>query len=819
VKPGAGPVNEVPRVVVIGGGVAALSAAIHLLELCDADRARALQVDLLAPLLPDRDLEGRITSNGSGLGGKAMARNFEGEFDEKSHYHRTPFYGPMMPHKGTIPHGYHVLWAYPHLCRMLGDTSDFLRPARGSLAIASFMGDLADPTPGGPGVGIMGLCDPATGEAFREETALLFRLRGHDPIVDGVLALVEHLFSALAPGIDPLAFCDLFFAHEIDLELRVALILASIEVRSIDPETATLDGRPLYEVEYREWTRRAFRDRAIQWKPVVTVGGALYDQVDGAIRLARDLFDRSGPPVSPGRDFNVDDDAQRRAAREYVMSGLGRVLEGLPEALGRLAAGKYPAWRSLHFRFAPDATFTSPYSFDAAQAVRSLAFCFTSPTASRVRTADGGQWNKLALKLWQRIDLLAARNPQVKLRFHDSRVSELRADSHTVRVVHGGWTGHSGDLGMPHSPSIDHAYPPPDPARADIHACAVIPTMAPGALEAVLGGRTYESARRSLEPLRVSSNETLELLIWTREKIQWCDHAARALRESAITGLEGPFCLLADYSMGLWSPGAMAEENPFGEARGSFRGSVIESCGGFEETYACLTRDDAFGWPLEAKTAIRDLLSKKSFFATVDGRPWPYDDGRWRGRRAGGTWTRERAMSPEGLADWQVASRWLAWGFLRQLSMIQSLGAQAVRQLAELAGRLDPRGADPLAILEPPADLRRDVRYVVMRNAKPRNRIFAPGVGSWPQRHVSGLPIDAAERIFPAGEWTRNGLDIVCMEAACLSGMRAARGAWQRVVSAVIPPGAPGFDASILPPQQWYAGNDPLARGAPGRRE
>ena len=811
-----------PRVVVAGGGIAGLATTIHLLELADADRRdgnpRPFTLSFFAPLLPDRNAQsGRIDSNGSGLGGKAMARPYVGPIDLKHGLPRWPFYGPMLPHRGTIPHGYHVIWEYPHLRRMLGDTGNdldgLLRPPGGAKCIASFQGDVRNPAPGGPGIGLMGLCDYEAGIALREETALIFRLIGRDPTVDAAIAAVRHVFGALSAGADPLPYLDLVFAEEIELPLRVALIMGSLTARTCNPETTFLEGKPLTEVEYDHWARSSYDEAVRRLRPKLKLGRFVYRSIDGFLALARDIFRTDHVVLSPGREFDVNDHAQVEQARRFVMARLLRIVERLPEALDAVASNEFSPERTLHFRFAPDATFTSPYSFDAAQAVRSLAFCFTSPKASRMQSADGGQWNLAWLRLWERIDALARANPQVCLDLQDSRVHQVHAERGRVRIVHGKWTGHAGDLGMPHAPSIESTYAAPNPLSPDVFADCFIPTMAPGALEAVLASPTYASARGRLAPFRVSGNETLELLLWTREPIEWSDHARMALSQSAITGLEGAFCLLADYSCGLWSARAIGEEDPFGEGSGRFAGSIIESCGGFDDVYACPTRDDAYGWPDEVKQALRSLLSDPAFFSRTDTRPWPHDASGWHGRRASGTWNAERQTSPQAMGDWFVAARWLTWGFVRQLSMIQSLGPRAVRQLASLAGRLDPRCTPREEILSPPADLLADMRYVVIRNARPRNRIFSPGVGSWSQRPVSGVPLDRAGRIFPAGEWTRNGLDIVCMEAACLSGMRASRAAYRAFVSdGDLPPGAPGFHPSILPPQQWYAGHDPMVR-------
>ena len=161
--------------------------------------------------------------------------------------------------------------------------------------------------------------------------------------------------------------------------------------------------------------------------------------------------------------------------------------------------------------------------------------------------------------------------------------------------------------------------------------------------------------------------------------------------------------------------------------------------------------------------------------------------------------------------DWWVASRWLAWQFLRQLSTVAALGPRAVRQFASFAELINPKNLNREQILHPSAELKGQIRYVVMVNAKARNRIFSPGAGLWPHRAVSGAALPDAPRVFPAGDWTRNGLDVVCMEAACLSGMRAARGAYQAIRGEPVPKATPAMTA-VLPPASWYQGLDPMER-------
>ena len=91
----------------------------------------------------------------------------------------------------------------------------------------------------------------------------------------------------------------------------------------------------------------------------------------------------------------------------------------------------------------------------------------------------------------------------------------------------------------------------------------------------LLNEAAYPASRIALEPLQEANNATLEILIWTAERVEYAEAAARGLAVSSITGLEGGFCLLADYSQGLWSPDALAEENPFGTP--GFNGSILES--------------------------------------------------------------------------------------------------------------------------------------------------------------------------------------------------------------------------------------------------
>ncbi len=799
------------RLAVAGGGVAGLSAALHLLQIAEHSR-EPVEIVFIAPLVPTPGGEG------SGLGGKAMSRSFTGRYDaahENMDRHR--FYGPAMPHRGTIPHGYHVLWGYPNLRRMLTrpgegpDLGGMLRPPGGAGVIASFQGLLDDPTPGGPGVGLMGLCDPEAPEtATREATRALLRLR-RSPVIRPFFLLFEALFGAVTDGLDPLAFADLLFAGEVDLEMRLALIVAAIEARGCDPERETMvvDGmaRPLCDVEYDVWAEALIRNRAGRWLAELHAA-AVGEPLRGAAREVGALVALLGVLADGARGPALDSPSDVRV----VWGAIHTILDQLPAAANRLASGNYPVWRTLHFRFAPDATFASPYSFDAAQAIRSLAFCFLEPKASRMWSPDGGRIQALWLRLWEQIRASAARLPHVTFTVYEGRVHAVIDAPAGVRLEVGQTRGHGPrsqgkDLGYPHQPDL---RPPIAPQNLqDLGTFdAFIPAMPPALLADILSKEAFGPARSQLAPLAGLATMSTELLIWTREPITYAPAAREGLRAAAITGLEGPFCLLADYRCGLWSDAALAAEDPFGT--GDFRGAVIESCGGYADLWASKDRDDAFGWPTEAKEAIRGLLDDPARFETRDLRPWPHDDsGRWKGRVADGTW-RESEMEGS-FAGWFLASRWMVWAYLNQLSQCQALGALATRQFAYYAGLVDPRGVPEGELAAPSSTLLSEVRWVVMRNANRRSRFFNPGVGDWGRRPVSGLALTGTTRVFPAGDWTRNGLDVVCMEAACISAMRAAEGSWTRAFGHV-PKGTP-TPIRVLPPATWYSGNDPLDRG------
>lgn len=831
------------RIAVAGGGVAGLSAVLHLLEIQQRALAGAgarggsalptaeLEIVFIAPLVPG---EG---SEGSGLGGKAMSRTFVGRYDAAhENMDRQLFYGPAMPESGTVPHGYHVLWGYPNLRRMLTrpgegpDLSGMLRPPGGSRVISSFQGVLDDPTPGGPGIARMGLCDPDDpATATRDVTRALFRLRD-TPLVRPLFTLFELLFGTLldggptkageaGPGLKPLAFADLLFATEVDLEMRLALIAAALEARRIDPETATIevDGveTPLWNVEYDVWARGFLVNDAtdllgrlarLPQEPGGPGGGLLGAVVGGVLDLLREgsalarlvgvLLDAGDDDVTPepGDDPGLLDDCR------LIFRAFADLLADLPAAAARLATGTYPVWRTLHFRFAPDATFASPYSFDAAQAVRSLAFCFLEPAASRMWSADGARSQRLWLRLWENVQRAAADLPNVRLTIYEGRVASTRtlADGR-LEILVGKTLGHGAvkhgkDLGYPHQPDLR-----PPPAPGEVRSLGVfdafVPTLPPALLADIL-----PAARPRLAPLIPIATVSTELILWTRESIEYGPAAREGLANAAIAGLEGPFCLLADYRCGLWSDEELAKEDPFGD--GAFTGSIIESCGGFDDLWAAKDREDAYGWPAEIKEALRGLLAAPEKFQAVQQRAWPHDEsGQWKARVADGTWTDALLSGKEGHDDWVAASRWFVWGYLRQLSACQSLGPRAVRQFAHYASLLDPRHVPRSELLHPPAPLLGQVRWVVMRNANRRSRFFTPGVGDWPRRPLSGEPL--VPRVYPAGDWTRNGLDVVCMEAACISALRATRSAWETATGKQLPDGVPQT-IPVLPPASWY---------------
>jgi hypothetical protein len=309
-------------------------------------------------------------------------------------------------------------WPQPEILRSVqGSTPDgspFLREenAPGLVGLrrishqALLLWDAQDPPPGGPGIGRFSLVDPGEpSQAQTEGGRALLQLQQKGPTA-WMLGVVRELLSA-GSGADILPYLDLFFNHELDVELRLALIGLLIELRRPGLREGKLHGKALHTVRFSEWLEQYIAGDAVVMRQRLEAAKPHWAWAATMLELAEGNLDAAskGHPILRALLADKTEEATLTLGRE-----LERVLREIPPAVARMEAGDLRIWTDPLAHFGPD--FALLGSLSAYEALGLLADVFAQPRDARLYRAGVGLSDQLHRLLAQRV----AADPRLHLR-------------------------------------------------------------------------------------------------------------------------------------------------------------------------------------------------------------------------------------------------------------------------------------------------------------------------------------------------------------------------------------------------------------------
>jgi hypothetical protein len=341
-----------------------------------------------------------------------------------------------------------------------------------------------------------------------------------------------------------------------------------------------------------------------------------------------------------------------------------------------------------------------------------------------------------------------------------------------------------------------------DTATETIPADTVVSTLLPQCLEPLITdatGPAQAAFRANLRALGQRMNETinLQLFLPDRHELPFVDPPAGAteVRPFGISNLEGPFTIVVDLSR-AWSTGAFESIRLNAADATPFRGTAWEFVGAWADlfTHDSFAHRGRFQWPLAVRQQLAALMHEPTAFdpATIDSRAWVHDAGPEANKVVmGEVLSANAAAYAARFRD--VVTPIIVAGTMRQIAAMPGLAAPT-------RAMLETESAN-VAASRPSA-----VRYVLTRNCHAENRFFSaePGLFSMRPHARFATPVPG---LWAAGDWTRNGLNLQCMEAAVISGLQSAYGVIEQIRAgglAHIRP--PAIDPDILPDGAWDVG-------------
>lgn len=796
------------RIVILGGGIAGLACA-------DAITA-ALEEN---PGGPAADVHVTLVEGESFAGGRATSFPLDGS----SARH------PYAPSHTSVPHGIHFVWgSYAHTLRLCGDLGVPLSPATGTPTYGAWLAPPDVPGDGPARVVAVHVCDPARPEEAWQEgaRAVLRAVRDGAPAVAFLERFMSDHLGVNVEADDTLSYMDILFDEQnLAPELRWTLFLTGalwgrLGMAETSPLLrALLDGRNPTDVDIGELWEPVFTDWVLPrvhgaWAELRSLLGARPDEPRG---LIAGLLDATvGTTIAVADD--VVDAVEGLVGR---LPGAGPGLPGtrlLPDVVRTMAAvsdllllllrdvgaimARPRPWdprSSGYLKNVLKAAFSSPYGLDVATAVRDAQFGLRNYEGALLRVFDGDD----SRAMWE------ALRARVAARFSSGAVAgEIRSETwcRALLVDNGAVSGvELTARGRRRSPDVPATRPvalgrATDPVVAD----AVVSTLLPQSLARLLpatGGEPAAELTRRLHELGRYMNETINLQLFfpARHELPFpaAPPASSETPPFSISNLEGPFTIIVDLGR-CWSRQAFESIRLADGDNDAFAGTAWELVGNYPDLYTHDARAHRGRrqWPLEVQQELAALLHDPDDFVatTIDTRPWLHDadaPGRLDPPVSG-------EVKPARAADYE--RRWreratplIVSQTLRQLATMPGMARRTSRYLREQA---EPIGAGQSTAM----------RFTLVRNCHAENRFFSAEPGLYSLRPHARFET-SVRRLWAAGDWTRNGLNVQAMEPAVISGLQAAAGVLERMRAGGLDGLRPPLiTPAVLPDDAWDVG-------------
>lgn len=317
---------------------------------------------------------------------------------EKAPVREWGAFSSLRPVRGTAPDGSPFLRA--------GDVEGLPGLQRQSQQCI-LLWDPEDPSPGGPGMGCVSLLDPQDlSQARTEGGRALAHLHQQGPTA-WMLGVVQELLS-VGVGTDVLPYLDIFFSHDLDVELRLTLISLLIDLRRPELREGKVLGKPLHVLPFSDWLEHYIAGDAEVMRQRMEAAKPHWEWAAGMLELAEGNLDAKpkGYPILRALLADETEEATLTLGRE-----LERVLREIPPAVARLEAGNLRFWLDPLAHFGPDFALLAPLS--ARDALNLLADVFGDPEQAGLYRGSVGLSEQMHQQLLQRV----AADSRLKIRW------------------------------------------------------------------------------------------------------------------------------------------------------------------------------------------------------------------------------------------------------------------------------------------------------------------------------------------------------------------------------------------------------------------